>query len=86
MACGLPIVAGNNPGYASVLKEDGQQSLVDPKDIQTFSYLLELMLYDENLRKAWRAWALKEVKAYAYPKIVDQYEAVYKQAMGTIRL
>ncbi len=78
MACGLPVVAGDNPGYATVMKDTGRLSLVDPKDTPEFSRKLDLMMNDESLRAAWQAWAATEVKQYDYPLIVDQYEAIYK--------
>jgi phosphatidylinositol alpha-mannosyltransferase len=81
MACGIPVVAGDNPGYASVLKDSGRLSLVNPEDTPAFSRQLELMLEDEHLRGVWRQWALKTVKNYEYGKVVDKYEAVYDLAL-----
>ncbi len=78
MACGLPIVSGDNPGYASVLKGSGRLSLVDPREINEFTRKLDLMMTDESIRKLWQKWALQEVKQYDYTNIVDQYEKLYK--------
>ena len=78
MACGVPIVAGDNPGYASVLKDSGRLSLINPEDIPAFSRQIELLLEDEPIREFWQQWALKSVKDYEYSKVVDEYEAVYK--------
>jgi phosphatidylinositol alpha-mannosyltransferase len=80
MATGLVTVAGNNPGYATVMKGFGALSLVNPKDSAEFSRRLELLLNERDLRKLWRNWAKDEIKAYSHKRIVDQYEAVYKQA------
>lgn len=77
MASGAVVVAGNNPGYASVMQGRGAWSLVDPKDTQAFANRLEVMLYDEDMRDQWRAWALDHVKQFDYAKVVDQYEALY---------
>ena len=37
---------------------------------------------DEEQRKLMASWALGEVKKYNYPKIIDQYEAAYKEAVA----
>lgn len=82
MATGLVTVAGNNPGYATVMKGFGALSLVNPKDSAEFSRRLDLLLHEADLRKLWRNWAKDEIKAYSHKKIVDQYEAVYKKAFA----
>lgn len=80
MASGTVTVAGNNPGYSGVLSGVAQQSLVDPKKITAFTERLAEMLDDAAVRRAWLAWAKKDVQQYDYAKVVDQYEKVYKQA------
>ena len=74
-------VAGNNPGYASVMQGRGRLSLIDPEDIDAFVHRLELMLFDDEIRNLWRQWAADYVKQYDYARVVDQYEAVYKQLL-----
>ena len=81
MACGLPTVAGDNPGYASVMKDLGMLSLVNPKDTADFARRLELFLYQNELRDLWRTWALKEVQQYSSERMVDQYEEVFREAL-----
>lgn len=80
MATGLVTVAGNNPGYASVLQDIGSLSLVNPKDPEEFARRLDVMLQDENLRKLWKKWAADQIPQYDYPRIVDQYLEVYEAA------
>lgn len=80
MATGLVTVAGNNSGYATVMKGFGALSLVNPKDSAEFSRRLDLLLHEQDLRKLWRNWAKDEVKAYSHKRIVDQYEQTYKKA------
>lgn len=81
MAAGAVTVAGNNPGYASVMMGRGRLSLVGPEQTVDFSQRLELMLYDQELRKLWLDWAQNYVKQFDYQHVVDQYEAIYKQAI-----
>ncbi len=82
MATGLPIVAGDNQGFRSVLNGRGQLSLVNSDDTQAMVRHMELLLYDEVIRQAWLDWALTTVQNYDYPKVVDQYVAVYHRALA----
>lgn len=77
MASGLPIVAGDNPGYATVMQDSGRLSLVDPRDTTEFARRLDLFMNDEGLRKVWKDWAAVSVGKYDYPKVVDLYEQLY---------
>lgn len=81
MAAGCPIVAGDNVGYESVMKETGAISLVNPKDTVDFSRRLEIMLFNEDLRKLWLNWAKGYIKKFDYKHIIDMYEEVYKKAV-----
>lgn len=80
MATGLVTVAGNNPGYASVMQDIGSLSLVNPKDSEELCRRLDVMLHDENLRKLWKKWAAEQIPQYDYPRIVDQYLEIYESA------
>ncbi|MDB5186314.1 MAG: hypothetical protein JWL85_837 [Candidatus Saccharibacteria bacterium] len=81
MACGVPLVAGNNPGYTSVMKDRGRLSLVDPKDTEAFAQKISLLLYDEELRALWKKWAEGYIKQFSYGNVIDQYEKLYKEAV-----
>ena len=81
MAAGTPIVAGDNPGYETVMQGRGRLSLVNSLDSVDFARRLELLLYDDTLRQAWRDWAKETVQQYDYKNVVDQYEALYEYAI-----
>jgi phosphatidylinositol alpha-mannosyltransferase len=81
MATGLVTVAGDNPGYSSVLRGLGAISLIHPKHTAEFARRLELLLHEPDLRKLWREWAAGEMPKYSYRRIVDQYLEVYQQAI-----
>jgi len=81
MATGTVAVAGDNPGYESVLKGVGALSLVNPKHYEEFARRLELLLYEKDLRSLWRTWASSQVERYTYASVVDQYEEVYRKAL-----
>lgn len=79
MAADIPIVAGNNPGYTSVLKEIGEISIVNPKDSKEFARRMSILLTNNQLRALWQGWAREYVKQFSYPVVVDQYEQLYQQ-------
>lgn len=81
MASNLVTVAGDNPGYASVMQGLGKLSLVNPKDSPQFAHRLELLLYDEDLRALWQKWAKDYVRQFDYARVLDRYEAMYETAL-----
>lgn len=81
IATGTVCVAGNNSGYMDVMKETGAISIVDPHATEEFSRRLELLCYDNNLRKLWKTWAKLYIKQFDYPNIIDMYEDVYQKAL-----
>ncbi len=78
MASGAPVVAGDNAGYRTVLKERGLSSLVNPQDIREFARKLELFITDHAYADLWREWATEYVQQFDYPHIVNQYEQLYR--------
>ncbi len=81
MAAGTPTVAGDNAGYACVMKDRGLLSLVNPKDTGDFSRRLELFMKDEGVRQVWRDWADEYVKQFDSQPVIDQYERVYQSVV-----
>jgi phosphatidylinositol alpha-mannosyltransferase len=81
MAMGVPILAGNNPGYSSVLTEEGSISLVNPKDQKSFTKLIELLSTNQSVRDMWLRWAETEIQNYDYSIVVTKYEKLYKKAV-----
>jgi phosphatidylinositol alpha-mannosyltransferase len=80
MAANVPTVAGDNAGYISTMKDLGAMSLVNPQDTIDFARRLELLIFNEDLRKVWQKWAKNYVKQYDYTHVVKMYEDCYKQA------
>jgi phosphatidylinositol alpha-mannosyltransferase len=78
MACGTPVIAGNNPGYSAVLKDQAKISLVNPKKADLFAAHLEYLLTDDEAHAKWRNWALEYVKQFNYTNVIDAYEELYK--------
>jgi len=77
MAMGAPVVAGDNPGYATVMTGRGSLSLVDPRDTTAYARLLELFIIDQEFVELWRKWSMSAVKEFDWPKVVDKYVDLY---------
>ena len=81
MAAGAVIVAGNNPGYSSVMTGLGRLSLVNPYDIEAFADRLKTLVEEPKLRKLLRDWGDEYVEQFDYSKIVDRYESIYAKLL-----
>jgi len=79
--CGV-LVAGDNPGYRSVFKEFGRLCLVNPTNIPDLTDRLELMLFNEPLRKISKEWAEDYVLQFDYPRIIDRYERIFQEVVN----
>lgn len=81
MAMDTVLVAGNNSGYSGVMQDVGAISLVNPQDSVEFARRLYILLNEQPLRALWRDWARTYVQQFSWPSVVDQYEALYKEAL-----
>ncbi|HET7320619.1 MAG TPA: glycosyltransferase family 4 protein [Candidatus Saccharimonadales bacterium] len=81
MATGAVTVAGNNSGYAALMQELGAISIVNPHDADEFARRLKLLLTETKLRTLWQEWADEYVKQFNWPQVIDQYEALYHEAL-----
>lgn len=83
MATGTVAVAGNNPGYADLMQGVGALSVINPHDTDEFARQLNVMLHEPAVRKVWQDWAKQYVQQFSYDRVVDQYEALYAEALKT---
>lgn len=81
MAMNVVAVAGANSGYIDLMQGPGAISIVNPEDSEEFARRLELLTYEESIRKVWQDWAKDYVRQFDYPKVVLEYEAFYKKAL-----
>lgn len=81
MAAGADVViAGDNPGYASVMGGDSGQ-LVDPKDTQAFSYLLSHFMHDQAARAEARSWQAERALEYDVRTVGTRLLEVYTDVL-----
>lgn len=81
MASGTAIVASNIPGYASVLPEGSAGALVPPKDEAALAAALEMLVRDEDLRKAMGAQGREMAQDYDWDKVSQRVLALYERVL-----
>jgi phosphatidylinositol alpha-mannosyltransferase len=85
MACGLPVVATEVPGYMSVL-EPGKESLtVRPKAWAELAAALVILARDEELRRRMGAAGSEKAQRYSWASVASQVVEVYEEARADAR-
>ena len=74
------ILAGDNPGYASVMHEH-PEALFKPHDEEHLADVLAHLLNDPTKRKTARDWQLTDVQRYDVPIVGAQIVAHYQAAL-----
>ncbi|MBL8121225.1 glycosyltransferase family 4 protein [Candidatus Saccharibacteria bacterium] len=77
------VLAGNNPGYASVVADERQ--LIDPKDVSDFARKLVYWLENDSERLNMARIQHIQAQLYDIDKIGPRIERVYKQALNKRR-
>ena len=85
MACGLPVLATEVPGYMSVL-EPGQDSLtVRPKSWAELGAALVILARDAELRRRMGAAGYEKAQRYSWASVASQVVEVYEDARAAAR-
>jgi phosphatidylinositol alpha-mannosyltransferase len=74
------VLAGNNPGYASVIGER-PVALFDPTDEEQFAAKLQKFLEDPEAREKAHRWQQQFVCKFDVPNVADEIAVVYEQAL-----
>lgn len=78
------VLAGNNPGYASVMGERTDQ-LFSPSNSTEFAAVLEKWLNNAEARAAAAAWQQEYVKQFDVSVVGQRLETIYEQALQSHR-
>lgn len=81
MAAGLPIVASNIEGYASVITHDVEGLLVRPKDSIALADTLTGLVRDAGARAALAAAGRKRVVEYSWPRVTQRLMSYYERLL-----
>jgi phosphatidyl-myo-inositol alpha-mannosyltransferase len=74
------VLAGDNPGYASVMGER-PEVLFDPTNEDQFVSKLQRYLDSKDLRRQSREWQQQYVQQFDVPNVVDEILVVYNEAL-----
>jgi len=86
MACGVPIVATDLPGYRTVLTPGREGLMVPPRDPVSLRDALKTMLLSRDLRAEMGARGVETARRYAWPAIAARLEEIYGSLVGPGRV
>jgi phosphatidylinositol alpha-mannosyltransferase len=84
-ATGRPVVAARIPGYASVLTNQREALLVEPRDPSSLAVALVRVLSDVELQRSLAAQGSITAAQYAWPKVAARVLEVYERAAAGAR-
>ncbi len=85
MACALPVVATEVPGYMSVLEPGSDSLTVRPKSWAELGAALVILARDGALRRRMGASGYEKAKHYSWASVASQVVEVYEQARAAAR-
>ena len=74
---GTAVVATDRGGPPEFIHDNEDGLLVDPFDVVAVATVLGRLLSDEGLRHAIASAGRRRVEAFAWPRIAEEYRAVY---------
>ncbi len=74
------VLAGDNPGYRSVLSPQ-PELLFNPHDVQHLATLLKTHLLDQKLRDKAAEWGASYTRSFDVSNVGKQLEAIYREAL-----
>lgn len=77
MASGKPAVGAANSGYRCVLKGQGAELLVPPRDSESLAGLLAKLIQDPALRRRLGQWGRLEAQRYDWSEVAQEVEKIY---------
>jgi phosphatidylinositol alpha-mannosyltransferase len=80
MASGKPVVATSIPGYESVMTNQREGLMVEPKNPSALAVALVRLLADRDLRCRLAEHGRATAQTYAWPKVAQRVLDVYAQA------
>jgi phosphatidylinositol alpha-mannosyltransferase len=81
MAAGLPVVASNIEGFASVVTHDVEGQLVLPEDVEGLAAALIDVLSSAAKRKRMAAQGKRRAQAFSWPRVAQQVLSYYERLL-----
>ncbi|MEX2373364.1 MAG: glycosyltransferase family 4 protein [Dehalococcoidia bacterium] len=83
MAAGIPVVASNIDGYASVITHDVDGLLVRPKDSMALADALTALVRNPRRRATLASAGRVRVEEYGWPRVAQQVISYYERLLDT---
>lgn len=81
MACGVPVVASDIPGYRSVIRNGVDGLLVPPGDAEALASSVVTLIGDEGLRRRLVEAGTARAEEYSWERLVIKVEEAYEEAL-----
>ena len=81
MACGVPVVASDIPGYRAVVENGLQGVLFPPGDHVALARVLLRLIADGSERERMAAAAPARAQRFSWDNLVEDVEAAYREAI-----
>lgn len=81
MACGVPVVASDIPGYRAVVEDGVQGTLFPPGDHEALARALLRLVEEGAERERMAAAAPARAERFSWHNLVEDVEAAYRDAM-----
>jgi phosphatidylinositol alpha-mannosyltransferase len=82
MAAGRAVVASDIPGYRTVFDPGVNALGFPPGDVKALANAIVTLVEDESLRRTIALRGRERSLAFAWPRVVDRIEAVYRRVLG----
>lgn len=82
MAAGRPVVCSDIPGYRCVVTPGVQAACFPPGDVRALARTIAQLVDDPERRGRLAAAGRQRSLEFAWPRVVDRIEAVYRGAVG----
>lgn len=79
MAAGLPVVASNIEGYASVMTHEVEGLLVPPRDTFALADAITALVRNKDMRAALGASGRKRADQFSWPRVTQQVLSYYER-------
>jgi phosphatidylinositol alpha-1,6-mannosyltransferase len=78
MACGVPILVGNQDGSREAVVDGANGFILDPFDLDRIESVIDQLAVDEELRRTLAAGAIRVVRErFSYEAFRDKHKALY---------
>lgn len=83
-ACGTPVIGTNVGGIPDVIIHEETGLLVPPRDAQALAQAMVMLLENKALAQRLATEAQQQASRFAWPRIVESYDQLYKELITKV--